>query len=185
MTGKTVYMIQTRQKVFRIVPKMSQNVPSCPKMSQNVPKCPLQTHRCPNGLFPHSKWYRTQDRIGTTIEFLYSLSHRTTVELFTAFEHDGRDRSLPQPIPLFSHSKWYCNQSLFTFRNRDCVISLHWDLYPTRRNTVHRLSVDDQALLRKGTICTYRLRRRVQQRIDPKNGNNFLICFNCWSSPST
>ena len=36
-------MLQTRQKVFRIVPK-------CPKMSQNVPKCPLQTHRCPNGL---------------------------------------------------------------------------------------------------------------------------------------
>ena len=36
-------MVQTRQKVFRIVPK-------CPKMSQNFPKCPLQTHRCPNGL---------------------------------------------------------------------------------------------------------------------------------------
>ena len=36
-------MLQTRQKVFRIVPKclkMSQNVPKCPKMSQNVPKCP-------------------------------------------------------------------------------------------------------------------------------------------------
>ena len=45
-------MLQTRQKVFRIVPKcpkMSPNVPKCPKMSHNVPKCPTQTHRCPNG----------------------------------------------------------------------------------------------------------------------------------------
>ena len=36
-------MVQTRQKVFRIVLK-------CPTMSQVVPKFPLQTHRCPNGL---------------------------------------------------------------------------------------------------------------------------------------
>ena len=43
VTGKTVQMLQARQKVFSIVPE-------CPKMSQDVPKCPLWTHLCPNWL---------------------------------------------------------------------------------------------------------------------------------------